>query len=267
MSRTSDNSKLVSLFTDASYNPNTERGGWGAWARGANGRVYNGGCWHRPMENGAAEAELLAIIEGLRMCIRAGLVKNGFAVLIQTDNMRAAHMMPFWSPARDTPPQMSKRGRIPQPANQYERDALYTLRQMQEEYQLRIMGRWIKGHNHKKAQTKRSWINELTDKLAGIARKQADKKYYDNHLIVNTRLYAPDKTDSKKASQLSIPSNKSDDKNSQIEAAYKQREAERQLESFQPDIFTVDFTKVGIRNQKMVASNPTYSPDYVPWIT
>lgn len=272
-----DNSTLVSLFTDASYNHNTQRGGWGAWARGSKGRVYNGGPFFHECSD-PAEAELLAIAEGLKMCIRGGLIMYGYGILIQTDNMRVAHMMPIWSPARNTTATQSRRSKIPQPRNEYEREAMYYIHDIEKKYGLRIMGRWIKGHNHKKAQTKRSWINELVDKLAGKGRKLADKKYYNQNLIVDNLLYKPDRKDAAKTirddsdddiqSTNQLVSTPRSTKEQQVDAAWEAKTGQddidqhakaidsRQSEPFQPDMLVVDFEKMTINGRTITGRIP-----------
>lgn len=76
---------LVTLFSDASICANTGIAGWAAWAKCDRGTVRGDGAFRRTTMDSAV-AEAMAVVNGLVIADRRGLVHEGDAILVQTDN-------------------------------------------------------------------------------------------------------------------------------------------------------------------------------------
>lgn len=76
---------LVTLFSDASICADTGIAGWAAWAKCDRGTVRGDGAFRRTTRDSAV-AEAMAAVNGLVIADRKGLIHEGDAILVQTDN-------------------------------------------------------------------------------------------------------------------------------------------------------------------------------------
>lgn len=76
---------LVTLFSDASICPDTGCVGWAAWAKSDRGTARADGALRRPtIDSGVAEA--MAVVNGIAIAARRGLMEKGDVIVVQTDN-------------------------------------------------------------------------------------------------------------------------------------------------------------------------------------
>lgn len=75
---------LVTLFSDASICPATGCVGWAAWSKCDRGTARGDGVLRR-LTVDSAVAEAMALLNGLALAIRKGLVQPGDTVVTQTD--------------------------------------------------------------------------------------------------------------------------------------------------------------------------------------
>ncbi len=209
------NNYLISLFTDASYNDKVLRGGWGAWARSTEGRVFNGGGMYRDVQD-SSEAEYVAALEGIIMVVDSPLIQQGASILLQTDNHRVASMMPIWSPSKDTSdvsyPAKSS------PRNMNEENVFREIKHLAERWNLHILGRHIKGHTSSKKAT-RNYVNNLCDKMANQGRKRAEGVKITPDLRVAAKLHG-DEGNFQSAQQMNERQKSSGYRNNDIRKPY-----------------------------------------------
>lgn len=143
---------LTTLFTDASWCPDTRAGGWGAWAR--NERMTKGALGSgafRSLLLGSNEAEVLAAANGLAWCLLEKYVLPGERVLFQLDSQTALRVI--WGA------QIGCRlnGTVPEEGWRF-------LREKREELGLEYSVKHVKGHSSEEGT--RSSVNRRVDGLA-----------------------------------------------------------------------------------------------------
>lgn len=146
---------LTTLFADASWCPETQAGGWGAWAK--NERMPRGLLYSGPfhvLAESAAAAELMGAANALACCLRDKLVLPGETVLFQLDCEQALRCL---AEGAASPHGM-------------EALAAYFLRKKREELRLTYRTKHVKGHSS--TQGTRSRVNGRVDVLA---REQMEK--------------------------------------------------------------------------------------------
>lgn len=91
----------MSLFTDASFCPDTRVAAWAAWMR------WDGGCHRfsgpfRENPSGPTQAEAMAVVNGLFLAVEAIRPAPKSKVLIQSDCLMAIDVFsPDWKPRRE----------------------------------------------------------------------------------------------------------------------------------------------------------------------
>lgn len=83
---------IVSLFTDASFCPDTQVGGWGCWIK-SDRRQFTTGSPFRNLVTGANAAEMRALANGLRAALQFGIAEKGDKIIAQVDNMHVVGLM------------------------------------------------------------------------------------------------------------------------------------------------------------------------------
>lgn len=161
---------LVSLFTDASLDQACEHGGWGSWVRSERGRAWEGGAILKPTPNIQA-AETWAVFYGLEFALYADIARCRDEVLVQLDNQHVISSMPYLWPKGE--------GCRAQPRPAFKRsdseiEALDLILAMQQKFQIKVAGRWIKGHSN--SSEPRNYINNTCDRLARDGRWDAREK-------------------------------------------------------------------------------------------
>lgn len=83
---------IVSLFTDASFCPDTQVGGWGCWMKSDRHQLTTGSPF-RNLVTGSNAAEMKALANGLRAALQFGVAEKGDLVIAQVDNMHVVRVM------------------------------------------------------------------------------------------------------------------------------------------------------------------------------
>lgn len=133
---------LITLFTDASWCPNTRVAGWAAWAKCNGGTMRQSGAMKSLVESSEL-AEVMAAANGLHQVVRHFGPTPGTTVLVQLDclgAMRALESGEKW----------------PQVVHEWERLRIGS--------ELRLKYRHVKAHQGGK--TPRSWVNGWADREA-----------------------------------------------------------------------------------------------------
>lgn len=151
---------LVSLFTDASYCPDTKVGGYGVWAKCELGQVDGYGPMKRDVANSTV-AEALAVYAGLQLIAQQGWLPRVTKILIQTDNTQVITYIA----------NLGKRPR-PLPKGDWLKNFVTALDQYSLYHDVRLTARHVRGHQRSSLAT-RFWVNNKTDKLAKKGLKEA----------------------------------------------------------------------------------------------
>lgn len=185
---------LITMITDASYNPELKLGGWGAWARNTVKSVLNGGgfFYNNPYISSSHEAEYLAIAQGLYMLHRNDMIVPGCKIIVQTDSTLAAGRMPEWWPSKD-PKDVSQRPTYVPPRTPLEEHAHDQINKMVKEYAIRLFGRHIRGHQHGR-DVPRNRLNKLVHDLANRGRRRAEFWQNAKYKDMSNWVYVLDRT-------------------------------------------------------------------------
>jgi ribonuclease HI len=178
------NVRMVTIFTDASYNHESKAAGWAAWCKGgqAPGELISGQIKAEPAS--AEIAEAMAICNGLYAARRKGLIQPKAAVMVQSDCINALgkirHHIPevqnstaingLYVPVRQRYV-ATRRGRAKSDASkkrkaareQYD-EVLESIAGLVKDMQISLIVRHVKAHTG--ASDARSWVNALCDKAA-----------------------------------------------------------------------------------------------------
>jgi len=76
---------LVTLFSDASMCPERKIGGWAAWLKSDRGSL-KGGARFMVRVGDSSMAEAMAVVNGLTVGLKEGVIRPMDTVLVQTDN-------------------------------------------------------------------------------------------------------------------------------------------------------------------------------------
>lgn len=117
------------LMVDASWCPNTNAGGFGAWCASDRGKKDFGGAFVDLLPS-AQDAEVIAVCNALWMSMNENLIVEGMDVLIQIDCLNAIKIY--------------KKMHAPQTAN--ERKAVAWLEDFKSKYNITVAFRHVKGH-------------------------------------------------------------------------------------------------------------------------
>lgn len=157
---------LVTVFTDASYCPQTQIGGWGAWYKGDDmkaGQLVGG---HIRYAGSSNEAELKAIVNALKILTEINVIKPTDAVMLQSDSEWALQCSLTLVGVR----QKAKEHVIPPLRNEFTpnaatKDLLVNLEEIIRMNGLRLFVRHVKGHQGP-GSTGRGWVNEACNAVA-----------------------------------------------------------------------------------------------------
>lgn len=88
---------LVTLITDASFCPETKAAGWAAWVGSHRGHARKSGIIPTRVGNNN-EAEMRAIVFGLRFALEQRILFKGDGLIVKTDSHHARHKLePMYS--------------------------------------------------------------------------------------------------------------------------------------------------------------------------
>lgn len=148
---------LVSLFTDASYCPDTKVGGYGIWAKCELGQVKGYGPMKRDVANSTV-AEARAVYAGLQLIALQPWWPESKRILIQTDNMQVVRAIKplgrqFFN-------------------GDWQKVFTQALKEFEQQHGVKLESRHVRGHQKSSLAT-RNWVNNKTDKLAKKGLKEA----------------------------------------------------------------------------------------------
>ena len=75
---------LVTIIADASHCPNTKAAGYACWISSNRGTVFRSGCMRQPCVSSLV-AEMMALVNGICVGLKEGLIHNGDTLCLQTD--------------------------------------------------------------------------------------------------------------------------------------------------------------------------------------
>ena len=176
---------LVSLFTDASLQPEKKTAGWGCWVRSERGRAWEGGSFEFAVST-SNEAEAWAIVRGLEFSLESGVLWPRDVIILQSDNKHVICSLPFmWNKGEN----MVQQPRPTYKRTELEVEALDQIQAFQKKHQVSVAGRWVKGHS--RSGESRNYINNVCDRLARQGRASLENgspvKHYNRgkevHLV------------------------------------------------------------------------------------
>lgn len=171
----------VTLFVDASYDPTTQRSGWGAWYRHAymdRGVIFGGQLATRC--NNSGEAELLAIADAVECLHKKQELPAGRSLIIQCDNIRAVGLILhlYKVDVQEASRSHNSDSYVPDlkgvSKTPNEKKGMSKLEAALQHNNTKVYVRHIKGHNG--GIHGRSWVNEQCDREAKRQLKLAKAK-------------------------------------------------------------------------------------------
>lgn len=149
---------IITLFTDASFCPNSRKGGWAMWAkRGSNEKIVFSKHFTRRIQDNNV-AEMMAIANGLKVLYNKQWLDNNVLVVIGTDSQLCIDILENSNP---------KYGAMKVP---------YTvIRQIQQSCNIRLKMKHVKGHVNYYNRNARNHVNNTVDVLSHNAMKRARK--------------------------------------------------------------------------------------------
>lgn len=156
--------KVVTIFTDASHCSHTKAAGWAAYIKSNAGTEIKSNAFKQPIESAAA-AEMGGVVNALTIATAMYGRGAGMWYIIACDNMWACNVVN--GKISTKPGQVKKlEARGPMPT----REALLALVKELREAGCKVEARHVKGHAG--GGDKRSYVNELMDKMAKAAMKK-----------------------------------------------------------------------------------------------
>lgn len=156
----------LTLFTDASYLPDSRAGGGGFWAKGGtNGCYKKQGGFTIPDAQDSAEAETIC---ALRSILLLEDCPEGKKLFSEGPNLRLVVVCDFngLNAVFKKTSSLLKRPHIAELAKK-----VFSLI---DSYKILVKINWVKGHNSDG--TPRTWVNNLVDSLASKAAKDCRKE-------------------------------------------------------------------------------------------
>lgn len=149
---------LVTIIADASYCQETKVAGYGYWVASTRGKKGGGGRMKKTVVNNVV-AEMQAVCNALAEGIRAGLVQDSDALIVQTDCRPAIEAF------------TGQRRRL----IEEERACVMAFRKFSTRLRLKWEFRHVKGHTSRKEA--RYVTNNLCDKRAKEAMREAREQF------------------------------------------------------------------------------------------
>ena len=148
----------ITIIADASFCPTTNQAGYAFWISSERGKRGGDGVFKGSVVNNIA-SEMMALLNGLFVGCTRNIIQNGDTVLLQTDCQAAIDAFTL------------HRKNI----TEQEKDLVRWLRRIQEEFNLTINLRHVKGHtNGRKA---RYVVNGICDQKAKVNMRKARTSY------------------------------------------------------------------------------------------
>jgi ribonuclease HI len=144
---------LVSVFADASFDPETRAGGFGYWSKSLRGQ-HSGGGPFKSLARNSGIAEMMACLNALHMTFVHLIAWPGDTILIQTDCTAAIAAF--------------ERKRILQEDERIIVDGLVALLQIKN---ATVRWKHVKGHTN--GEQPRLWVNNQCDHLAKMGMREA----------------------------------------------------------------------------------------------
>ena len=154
----------VTIIADASFCPNTFKAGYGFWIASQRGKFGGDGVMKvDPVNN--ISAEMMALLNGLHVAVKRGLIRTKDSVLLQTD----------CQPAIDA----FKRNR--KNISKQEIELVQWFRSFTKEHKLHIKLKHVKGHSSNTAT--KYVVNNICDQNARRNMRQARNLHNQNQIM------------------------------------------------------------------------------------
>lgn len=165
---------LVSLFTDASWCPDTNAAGWGAWAKCDNAMTTAGGPIGKPCPTSTI-AEARAVYMGLLMCAKHLNMADIDRILIQLDN----YAVVSWIHAKSGGRRLEKATLNAKKKSTIAIEFIEAIKAFEKEHSVIVMGKHIKGHRPNQ-EGAGHWVNNRCDQLARNGLERARRLYHES---------------------------------------------------------------------------------------
>lgn len=166
----------ITMFADASLNPNTKTSGWGFWIKGDGRESLSAGGPLRNFHSNSCVAELEAIANGLDCASASGYFRpSDVTIMIQSDSLEALGCLLQARPSivnskHEAGASVTVRRRR---MNDRHEAAVRHILKIIDRHGLSAAIRHVRGH---KGGGGRNWVNRLCDSLANKGRKAAERE-------------------------------------------------------------------------------------------
>lgn len=161
---------LISLFSDASLCHDQHVGGWAAWLKSDRGGTRAGAAFGIRVRD-TSLAEAMAVVNGLTMGVRTGVIHDGDVVLVQTDNNAVMSVLTGTARRQATPAVKKRRKMSWRRLKREVRDSNIEIDAISSAFSriveangIEIRWRHVKGHSG--IVDARSAVNRYCDKVA-----------------------------------------------------------------------------------------------------
>ena len=145
-------------YSDASYSPKGNLGGWGVWVRDSSRRIHRAG----PCPDwivGSQDAELCGVWAAVHTALTHLDHETANILVVKTDCQNVAKYFGWGS------------GNFPKDPNSFR--LVCQAFAMTHERGIRLVVTWVKGHQG--TGTTKGYLNEQVDQMAGVARRDGKK--------------------------------------------------------------------------------------------
>lgn len=154
-----ETSRIVSVFSDASFDGKLKVAGWGGWAKSDRGTEVSGGPFNKYVPT-VGDAEYMAMVNTIWMAANTKILWEGTRVIAQTDNMTVVTMITRFVEGEghcsfDTGP----------------------LQELIDKIGFTLEVRHVKGHVKGAARAKRHHVNNRVDGIAKEGLREARKMH------------------------------------------------------------------------------------------
>ena len=153
---------IITIFSDASYCPDTGVGAWAAWAKYDGNRMREAGKF-RTLAINSTHAEMMAIVNALHTAMQH-FQPHGATVLIQTDSIDAISRLSGYT---------SKKGK--KETSFAVQPAVDQFREIVAKYKISICMKHVRAHV--RDMTPREAVNDWCDRTAKALMREARKEY------------------------------------------------------------------------------------------
>lgn len=164
-------SKMMTIFCDASVQHKTGEAGWGCWAKktGWQSGVTFGGKFRSPVFR-SWDAEILALANAVAILAKKGDLDGCSSICLQCDNLRSLSIINREILGARALKKKGEGCRIPPiraKLTDSEQSAVKTIKAIVDAYSLVVLLRHVRGHREGPG---RNWVNRKCDEIANAYR-------------------------------------------------------------------------------------------------